>query len=51
MSLRYGEAFEANTGAEAIRKLFEKVDCKKTLEELHDELEDTEGLEKKKILA
>ncbi len=51
LSLKYGEIFEAGTGAEAVRKLFEKVDCKKTLDSLYEELEDCEGLERKKLLS
>jgi len=51
LSLKYGEVFEASTGAEAIRKLFEKVDCKKVLEELIDELGENDGPDKKKLLA
>jgi len=38
-SLKYGEIFEAGTGAETVRQLFEKTDLKKELEKLKKELE------------
>ena len=48
LSLKYGEVFEAGTGAETIRKLFERTDIKKKIQELEEEIEDMEGIEKKK---
>ncbi len=38
-SLKYGEIFEAGTGAEALRKIFEKLDLKKLAEDLKKENE------------
>ena len=31
LSLKYGQVFEAGTGAESLRKIFEEVDLKKLL--------------------
>ena len=38
-SLKYGEVFEAGTGSETLRKIFEKIDFKKEIEKLKKELE------------
>ncbi|PIV45179.1 MAG: DNA-directed RNA polymerase subunit beta' [Candidatus Nealsonbacteria bacterium CG02_land_8_20_14_3_00_37_10] len=51
LSLKYGEVFEAGTGAEILRKIFEKTDLKKQIEELKKELETAQPLSKRKILA
>jgi len=51
LSLKYAEAFEAETGAEALRKIFEKIDLKKEIEEMHKSLETAQPLAKRKILA
>ena len=40
ISLKYGEIFEAGTGAEVIRDLFTKVDLQITVEELVKEAEE-----------
>ncbi len=37
MSLKYGEIFEASTGSEPVRKIFENLDLKNLLEELKEE--------------
>ncbi|MFC1629824.1 DNA-directed RNA polymerase subunit beta' [Patescibacteria group bacterium] len=37
-SLKYGEVFEAGTGAETLRKIFEEVDFKKIIQNLRKEL-------------
>ncbi|MBI3337159.1 MAG: DNA-directed RNA polymerase subunit beta' [Candidatus Staskawiczbacteria bacterium] len=50
LSLKYGEVFEAGTGAEAVRSLFSKVDLKKTIGELIKESEETPPALKKKVL-
>ena len=50
LSLKYGEIFEAGTGAEAVRNLFSKVDLKKTVGELIKESEETPPALKKKVL-
>jgi DNA-directed RNA polymerase subunit beta' len=39
LSLKYGEVFEAGTGAETLRKLFEGVNFKKEIENLEKDLE------------
>ncbi len=49
-SLKYGEIFEAGTGAETVRKLFEKVDLKKEIEKLKKEKEEAIGISRRKIL-
>ena len=49
-SLKYGEVFEAGTGAEILRKIFEKIDFKKEIEKLKKELEESESEARKKIV-
>jgi len=49
-SLKYGEVFEAGTGAETLRKLFEKTDLKKEIQELKFKIEKATSLTKKKLL-
>jgi len=39
LSLKYGEVFEAGTGAETLKKIFEKIDLKKEIANLKAELE------------
>jgi len=39
LSLKYGEVFEAGTGAETLRKIFEKIDLKKEIEKMRKEIE------------
>ncbi len=50
LSLKYGEMFEAGTGAEVIRDLFSKVDLQITTDELVKESQEAPPLTKKKIL-
>jgi len=50
-SLKYGEVFEAGTGAETLRKIFEKIDLKKKIEELKKEVETAQPISRRKILA
>jgi DNA-directed RNA polymerase subunit beta' len=50
LSLKYGEMFEAGTGAEVIKDLFSKIDLKITVEELVKEAEEAPPIVKKKIL-
>jgi len=40
ISLKYGEMFEAGTGAEVIRDLFSKVDLQITVDELIKEADE-----------
>ncbi|MDO8424368.1 MAG: DNA-directed RNA polymerase subunit beta' [bacterium] len=51
MSLKYGEVFEAGTGSETLRKVFEKVDMKKEMANLEKELEEVKDpLNRRKVL-
>jgi len=47
-SLKYGEIFEAGTGAEVLRKICEKIDLKKEIEKMKAEIEQVSALEKRK---
>lgn len=50
LAYKYGEVFEAGTGAEVISKLFEKVDLEKRLKEIQENIDSYDGVEKKKAL-
>src|SRR4030042_4062052 len=50
-SLKYGEAFEAGTGAEVLRKIFENIDLKKEIAELKKETKEVQPIQRRKILA
>jgi len=50
LSLKYGEVFEAGTGSEALRKIFDKIDLKKEIEKMEKELEESTPQNRKKIL-
>ncbi|MFA5877806.1 MAG: DNA-directed RNA polymerase subunit beta' [Candidatus Staskawiczbacteria bacterium] len=50
LSLKYGEVFEAGTGAEAIRSIFEKIDLKKTVSELEKESKEVLPVNRKRVL-
>jgi len=50
LSLKYGEVFEAGTGAETLRKIFGKIDLKKKIEELKKEIEKASPIAKRRIL-
>ncbi len=50
LSLKYGQIFEAGTGAEALRKIFEKIDIKKEIKILENEAKKTASVNRKKIL-
>lgn len=50
-SLRYGGVFEAGTGGETLRKIFEKIDLKKEIQRLKKEAEKESGIKQKKTLA
>src|SRR3989344_9424769 len=49
-SLKYGEIFEAGTGAESLRKIFQEIDLKKIAQELEKEMENTSPVNRRKIL-
>ncbi len=50
LSMKFGEMFEAGTGAEVIRDLFRNIDLEITVEELVKESNDAPPLTKKKVL-
>ena len=49
-SLKYGEIFEAGTGAETLRKIFEKINIKKLANEIEGKLETASASDKIKLL-
>ena len=49
-ALKYGECFEAGTGAEVLRKILEKVDFKKEIHNLKIQLEKSTPLNRKKLM-
>ena len=50
LSLKYGQVFEAGTGAESLRKIFEEVDLKKVLSQVKKSLQDASVQAKRKLL-
>ena len=50
LSLKYGPVFKAGIGAEAIRNLVSKIDLGQLTEELEQELSNTEGANRRKII-
>ena len=50
LSSRFGQIFTAGIGAEAVRKILEKIDVKKQLKVLKAELADSEATDQKKLL-
>ncbi len=49
-SLKYGEIFEAGTGAEVVKEIFSKIDLKITAEELSKEAKEAPPAVRKKVL-
>jgi len=49
-SLKYGEVFEAGTGAETLRTIFEGFNIKKEVQKLKKEKEETAAISRRKIL-
>ncbi len=49
-SLKYGEVFEAETGAEAIFDILKKIDLKKEVKDMKKELETIASSQRKKLL-
>ena len=49
-SLKYGEVFEAGTGAETLREIFEGFDIKKEIQKLNKEKEEAAAISRRKIL-
>ncbi|MDP2926903.1 MAG: DNA-directed RNA polymerase subunit beta', partial [bacterium] len=50
LSLKYGQCFEAGTGAEVLRKIFSEIDLKKRIVGLREELAEASPLKKRKVL-
>ena len=50
LALKYGQCFEAGTGAETLRRIFEKIDLKKEIEKIKKELQEVSPQNKKKVL-
>ena len=50
LSLKYGEVFEAGTGAEVVKQIFEKIDLKKETDALAQEAKEAPPAMKKKVL-
>ena len=50
LSLKYGEIFEAGTGAEILKELFMKVDLAKEIVKIEKEMESKKSAEDKKII-
>src|SRR3989344_3980998 len=49
-SLKYGEVFEAGTGSETLRKLFQEIDLKQGVKKINADIEDASPLAKRKLL-
>ncbi|MFH1582260.1 MAG: DNA-directed RNA polymerase subunit beta' [bacterium] len=50
LSMKYGEAFEAGTGAEVLEGIFKKIDLKKEINKLQAELKESQPANRRKIL-
>ncbi len=50
LSLRYGEVFEAGTGAESLRKIFQETDFKKIAKDLEEGSQKASPVTRRKIL-
>ena len=50
-SLKYGEVFEAGSGAETLKKVFEQIDLKKEIEKIKKQVEETKGVAQKKVIT
>jgi DNA-directed RNA polymerase subunit beta' len=51
LALKYGQAFEAGTGSEALRTIFEGIDLKSLIKQLYQSLDKATAQNRKKILA
>lgn len=49
LSLKYGQVFEADTGAETLKKIFDQIDWKKKIEDLEEEVKNSTPEKRKKI--
>ncbi len=50
-ALKYGEIFEAGTGSESLKKIFEQLDLKKEIKILKEQAPALTAIKKKKVLA
>ncbi len=50
MSMKFGHVFKGGTGAEAIREIIGKIDLKKMIDDLQEELKKTSGQKQKKLI-
>ena len=50
LSMRFGEVFEAGTGAEVVKKIFEKIDLEAETKKVAEEAKDAPPAMKKKVL-
>jgi len=50
LSLKYGEVFEAGTGAETLKKIFEEIDLEKEIARLKKRIEEASPMNQRKIL-
>ncbi|MFA5249278.1 MAG: DNA-directed RNA polymerase subunit beta', partial [Candidatus Paceibacterota bacterium] len=50
LALKYGEMFEAGTGSEILKRIFEKMDLSKEIDAMEERVKETEGDEQKKAL-
>ena len=50
LSLKYGHIFEAGTGAEALREIFEQIDLKEEIKRLQEKKKELTGIEYRKVL-
>jgi len=50
LSMKYGEVFEAGTGAEVVKEIFSKIDLKKETEKIAEEARNAPPATKKKVL-
>ncbi len=50
LATRFGQVFNAGIGAEAVRKVLEKIDVDKEIEKVRKELEEKETADRKKVL-
>ena len=50
LSLRFGEIFDAGTGAETLRKIFEKINLEELFKELKEKIKNTQSAARKKLL-
>jgi len=50
LSLKYGEMFEAGTGAETLKKIFSEINLEEEISKLKEKLKKTQQIDRKKVL-